>query len=102
MSKMETRELIRMWIEANNRRQRSLFINLNLRGGHYTTVQKEYAINKAKSIGIRAASRLLHVPRKTIQRWLRAEGVTVKRCPDWVYDWAYWRGRRIEKRRYWR
>jgi len=26
-----------------------------------------------------------------------AKGITVKRCPDWVYDWAYWRRKRIEK-----
>ena len=64
MSKIETRELIRMWIEEKNRKQRFLFTRLNPKGGHYTTVQKEYAINKAKSIGIRATSRLLHVPKK--------------------------------------
>jgi hypothetical protein len=97
MKKLATRELIRMWIEAENRSQLSYFENLNPGRGHYTTEQKEYAIEKAKSIGVRAASRLLHVHRKTIQRWLREKGVRVKRCPDWVYDWAYWRRKRIEK-----
>jgi len=103
MKKIETRELIRMWIEEKNRRQRFLFINLNPSGGHYTAEQKEYAMEKAKSIGVRATSRLLHVSRRTIQRWLRAEGINVKRCPDWVYDWAYWRRKRIKKlkRRVW-
>jgi len=28
---------------------------------------------------------------ETIQRWLRVKGIQVKRCPSWVYDWAYWR-----------
>jgi len=49
----------------------------------------------------RTASRFVNVPRRTIQRWLRAKGITVKRCPDWVYSWAYWRRRSVEKRRFW-
>ena len=97
MKKLATRELIRMWIGAENRRQLFNFQSLNPGGGHYTTGQKEYAIEKAKSIGIRATSRLLQVPRRTIQRWLRAEAIAVKRRPDWVYDWAEWRKKRWEK-----
>jgi hypothetical protein len=97
MKKLATRELIRMWIEAENRSQLSYFQNLNPGRGHYTTEQEEYAIEKAKSIGVRAASRLLHVHIKTIQRWLRAKGIRVKRCPDCVYDWAYWRKKKREK-----
>ena len=103
MSKLETRILIRMWIEEENREQLFYFRALGSeRGRHYTNKQKDYAINKAISIGVRATSRLVKVPRRTIQRWLRAKGITVKRCPDWVYDWAYWRRRRIEKRTFWR
>jgi len=102
MSKLETRLLIRMFIEEENREKRAEFNALGKDKGHYTVEQKDYAINKAISIGNRATSRLLNVPRKTIQRWLKAEGIRVKRCPDWVYDWAYWRRRRIEKRRFWR
>ena len=97
MKKLETRELIRMWIEEDNREKRAQFNALGSCKGHYTSDQKDYAINKAISIGIRATSRLLNVPRRTIQRWLLAEGITVKRCPDWVYDWAYWRRKRREK-----
>jgi hypothetical protein len=93
MKKLATRELMRMWIEAENRSQLSYFQNLNPGRGHYTTERKEYSIEKAKSIGVRAASRLLYVHRKTIQRWLREKGIRVKRCPDW----AYWRRKRIEK-----
>jgi len=101
--KLSTKALIRLWIEADNRKQLLYFQSLNPKGGHYTREQKAYAIEKAKSIGVRATSRLLYVPRRTIQRWLRAKGIRVKRCPDWVYDWAYWRRKRIEKlkRRVW-
>ena len=50
-----------------------------------------------KTEGVRYTARTLGLQRKTIQRWLRAEGIQVKRCPDWVYDWAYWRRKRREK-----
>jgi hypothetical protein len=43
------------------------FGGLNPNGGHYTKEQKDFAIEKARSIGVRATSRLLHVPRRTIQ-----------------------------------
>ena len=92
--------LIRLWIEAENRKQLSYFNGLNPDGGHYTAEQKEYAIDKTMSIGVRATSRLLCIPRRTIQRWLRLEGITVKRCPGWVYEWAYWRRKRREKFRF--
>ena len=98
MSKLETRALIRMWIEEENLEKLSYFRALESeKGGHYTDKQKDYATDKAISIGVRATSRLLKVPRRTIQRWLRAKGITVKRCPDWVYEWAYWRRKRREK-----
>jgi len=97
LDKLSTKALIRLWIEAENRRQLSYFNSLNTNRRQYTSEQKEYAIDKAISIGVRATSRLLHLPRKTIQRWLREKGITVKRCPDWVYDWAYWRRKRREK-----
>ncbi len=86
-----------MWIEMENRKQLSYFQSLTPKGGQYTQEQKEYAIEKAATIGVRATSRLLHMLRRTIQRWLRSERITVKRCPDWVYDWAYWRRKRREK-----
>ena len=97
LDRLSTKALIRLWIEVENRKQLSYFNALNPNGGHYTAEQKEYAIDKAMSIGVRATSRLLQVPRKTIQRWLRKKEVVVKRCPDWVYNWAYWRRKRREK-----
>jgi hypothetical protein len=97
LDKLGTNALIRLWIAAENRRQLSYLQSLNPKGTHYTQEQKEYTVEKAKSIGVRATSRLLHVPRRTIQRWLKEKGIMVKRCPDWVYDWAYWRRKRKEK-----
>jgi len=98
MSKLETRALIRSFIEEENREQLFYFKALGSeRGRHYTDNQKDYAVHKAISIGVRATSRLLNMPRRTIQRWLRANGIAVKRCPDWVYSWAYWRNKRREK-----
>lgn len=63
----------------------------------YTRAQKEYAISMVKDKGVRATSRILELHRKTLQRWLRSEGIQVKRCPDWVYEWVYWRRKRNEK-----
>ncbi|MBD3203716.1 hypothetical protein GF327_05435 [Candidatus Woesearchaeota archaeon] len=97
LDRLSTKAFIRLFIEQENEEQRSLFYSLNPSGGHYTKEQKEFAIEKARSIGVRATSRLLQVPRRTIQRWLRAEGISVKRCPDWVYDWAFWRKKSQEK-----
>ncbi len=97
LDKLSTRALIKLWIGVENRKQLLYFRSLNPKGGHYTQEQKKYAIEKARSIGARATSRLLNLPRRTIQRWLREKGVMVKRCPDWVYDWAYWRRKRREK-----
>ena len=102
LDKLSTKALIRLWIEAENRKELSYFQSLNPKGGHYTQEQKEYGVEKAATIGARATSRLLQVPRRTIQRWLRSEGLTVKRCPEWLYDWAYWRKKRREKCEYYR
>lgn len=97
MSKLEIRELIRASIVEEELNKREKFRALGSGKKRYNEEQKEYAINKAQEIGVRATARLLQLPRKTIQRWLRAKGTRVKRCPDWVYDWAYWRRKRREK-----
>ena len=87
-----------MFIEEENREKLFYFRTLSSKKrGHHTDKQKVYAIEKAQSMGVRATSRLLHLPRRTIQRWLRVKGIRVKRCPDWVYDWAHWRRKRREK-----
>jgi len=97
MSKLEIRELIRASIIEEKLNKREEFRALGSGKKRYTEEQKEYAINKAQEIGVRATARLLQLYRKTIQRWLRAKGTRVKRCPDWVYNWAYWRRKRREK-----
>jgi len=97
MNRQETRALIRASIEEENLNKRAEFRALGSGKKRYTEEQKEYAINKAQEIGVRATARLLQLSRKTIQRWLRAKGTRVKRCTDWVYDWAYWRRKRREK-----
>jgi hypothetical protein len=97
LDRLSTKELIRLFIERDNENQRSLFYSYNPSGGRYTKEQKKFTIEKARSIGVRATARLLQLPRRTIQRWLRAEGTSVKLCPDWIYEWAYWRKKRQEK-----
>jgi hypothetical protein len=93
---MNTSKLIKALIEAETESQRIEFYSLGP-GGHYSKEQKNYAIEKVQEIGVRATARLLRIPRRTIQRWLRGKGITVKRCPDWVYEWAYRRKKSREK-----
>ena len=64
--------------------------------GHYTKKQIQYAVKLINKSGIRATSRILRIPRRTLQRWCRAYGVFVKRCPDWVYEWVEKRRKRRE------
>ncbi len=97
MNKQETRVLIRAFIEEEILNKRAEFRALGSGKKRYTEEQKGYAINKAQEIGVRATARLLQLQRKTIQRWLGVKGIQVKRCPSWVYEWAYWRRKRWEK-----
>jgi hypothetical protein len=68
-------------------------------GGHYTSSQKEYAFRVIQEYGVRATSRILTVPRRTLQRWCRQQDIYVKRCPDWVFEWAE---KRRKKREFWK
>lgn len=68
-------------------------------GGHYTDAQKQYAIHHIHEYGIRATSKILAVPRRTLQRWCRKYNIYVKRCPAWVFEWAE---KRRKKREFWR
>jgi hypothetical protein len=43
-------------------------------GGHYTSSQKEYAFQTIQEYRIRAMSRILSVPHRTLQRWCRQCG----------------------------
>jgi len=63
-------------------------------GGHYTEEQIDYVFDTVREYGIRATSRILRIPRRTIQRWREKRWVYIKRCPDWVFSWAEKRRRR--------
>jgi len=89
---------IKAFIADENAYLRAEFRDLNPEESfRYTKEQKKWAINKALEIGVRATSRMLHLERKTIKRWLRASGTKVRRCPGWVYEWADQRNKRREK-----
>lgn len=89
---------VKAFIAENNEDLRAEFRGLNPdESFRYTQEQKDWAISKALEIGVRATSRMLHLERKTIKRWLRASGTKVRRCPGWVYEWADQRNKRREK-----
>ena len=64
---------------------------------HYTEDQKKYAFEMIEEKGIRATAKVLKVPRRTLQRWCRKYNIYVKRCPDWVFEWARYRRQRRDK-----
>jgi len=99
MSRLSTRLQIKALIEQINAEKLAEFRALGYRKkkNRYTRRQKDYAINVAEEKGVRATARILGLHRKTIQRWLRAQGIFVKRCPDWLWDWVYYRQKRNEK-----
>jgi hypothetical protein len=95
---MKNAELLR-WVllKLQNEEIRVDFAKLGNRGKrNYTSQQKDFALSQLDTYGVRAASRILQIPRRTIQRWCRQYGKQVKRCPLWVYDWAERRRRRRE------
>jgi hypothetical protein len=67
-------------------------------GGRYCQQQKEYALGLIDRFGVRAAARILEMPRRTLQRWCREQFKYVRRCPDWVYSWA---AKRRKRREFW-
>ena len=99
MTTQDTKNAIRAFIEDLNEEKRSEFRVLGYRKKkrRYTQKQKNYAIALAQEKGVRASAKVLRLHRKTIQRWLRAKGIWVKRYPDWLLDWVYWRNKRREK-----
>jgi len=90
-----------MWalsVDLQNEEKRAHFAALGKGKRSYTSQQKEYAQSLLDTYGVRATSRILQIPRRTIQRWCRRYGKQVKRCPSWVYDWA---DRRRRRREFW-
>ena len=95
---MVSKALIRQMIELSNREMQDRFVLLGNGSRTYTESQKEYALSLIDIYGVRATSRMLQVPRRTIQRWCQQYQKSVDRCPPWVKDWAE---RRRERREFW-
>ncbi len=85
-------------VEFFNEEKRELFQAFG-EGGHYTQRQKDYAFELIDEYGIRATAKILQIPRRTLQRWCRKNGIWVKRCPYWVYGWVE---RRRKRQEFWR
>lgn len=81
-----------------NEETRDQFFYLGKGRRNYTIKQKDYAFSLINTYGVRASSRILEIPRRTIQRWCRNHGLRVRRCPAWVYNWAE---RRRKRREFW-
>ena len=95
----EKKEMFLEFWDGVNDDKRYRFITFGNRGGgRYTDKQKNYAFELIRKSGIRATARTLEIPRRTLQRWCRKYHIRVKRCPDWVYDWAE---RRQRRRAFW-
>jgi ActR/RegA family two-component response regulator len=94
---MNTSKLIKALVAQENLSDPMHFKNLGSGKKHYSKKQKDFATSRAKETGVRATARLLKLPRRTLQRWLRKKDIQVKRCPDWVYEWAYRRRKSREK-----
>ena len=92
---MSNKELIKAMQQQAYNEMKEDFLSLG-HGGHYTNKQKKFAIGLIDEYGVRATSRILDLPRRTLQRWCRLYNVNVKRCPAWVYEWADKRRRRRE------
>lgn len=93
----QSRQLFIQMIQAVNEQMKSDFRFMGT-GGHYTQDQKTFATDKIGEYGVRAIARILELPRRTLQRWCRAYGVYVERCPDWVSGWVE---RRRKRRKFW-
>jgi len=97
MATMSTREMIIQSQQAIYDEMRATFEAMGT-GGRYCQEQKDYALNLIDIYGVRAASRILRLPRRTLQRWCREQSKHVRRCPAWVYSWA---AKRRQRREFW-
>jgi transposase-like protein len=94
---MAKKEAIRMMIQEMYEDKRCCFTSLG-KGRYYAEPQKRYAFELIDEYGVRATARILKIPRRTLQRWCRRYGIFVRRCPEWVYEWAE---RHRRKRAFW-
>ncbi|MFC1916953.1 helix-turn-helix domain-containing protein [Chloroflexota bacterium] len=92
-------------VKLQNEEMQAHFAALGNGKRNYTSQQKNFLLLHIDTYGVRATSRIIGIPRRTIQRWCRRYNKQVKRCPAWVYDWAERRRKRREfweRRRYYR
>ena len=92
-----TFQMAKMMHEEANADKRAEFRALG-DGGRYTEDQKQYAFELIYESGVRATARILRLHRRTLQRWLRKQHISVSPCPEWVYEWA---DRRNKRQEYW-
>jgi len=85
-------------VELQNEELRFEFALLGEGKRNYSTQQKDFALSLVDTHGVRGTARTLLLPRRTIQRWCRAQSKSVKRCPLWVHEWAE---RRRKRREFW-
>jgi hypothetical protein len=97
MNRASNKEMFRAMAEQFNEEKRYEFESLG-NDGQYTDKQRTYAFELINESGIRATARILRIPRRTLQRWCRRDGVYIRRCPSWVYEWAE---RRRKRREFW-
>ena len=97
MGNKEIKQLIIAMQKLFDEEKRDYFLHLG-NNGHYTHRQKKYAFELITEYGIRATSKILKIPRRTLQRWCRGNNIYVRRCPSWVYGWVE---RRRRKREFW-
>jgi hypothetical protein len=87
-----------MAAEEFNEEMRARFLSLGNGKYFYSEAQKQYALSQIDQYGVRATARILGIPRITVQRWCRRYNKVVKRCPEWVFEWAE---RRRKQRGFW-
>jgi hypothetical protein len=97
LNRKEIKEIILDFMQGINNEKRYEFMAFG-NDGRYTDKQKNYAFELIRESGIRATSKILKIPRRTLQRWCRKYDVYVRHCPDWVYGWAE---RRRKRRLFW-
>jgi hypothetical protein len=97
LSRREFKEMILGFMQFVSSMKRREFLSLGS-GKRYTDKQKNYAFGILGNSGARATAKRLKIPRRTLQRWCRKKGIYVRRCPDWVYDWAE---RRRKRQAFW-
>jgi hypothetical protein len=96
---MKDAELLkRALVELQNEEMQAHFAALGKGNRNYTSQQKDFAFSLVDTYGVRGTARILLLPRRTIQRWCRAQGKKLMRCPLWVYEWAE---RRRKRREFW-